>query len=116
MFTGFLVSAQEKSEIQVLEAAEFNRVISKDPNQFIDIRTPEEFEAGHIKGAENIDFLAEGFLSKIENLDRDQPLIIYCRTGNRSAKAASKLSELGFKKIIDLKGGYKAWEDFEKKE
>ena len=109
------VFAQEKPGIIVLEPAEYKQQIANDSVQFIDVRTPEEFEAGSIEGAENIDFLADDFLNKMDNLNKDEPVYIYCRSGNRSAKAAAKLSEMGFEQIIDLKGGYKAWKDFAEK-
>ena len=49
----------------------------------------------------------------MQKFDKDEPLYIYCRSGNRSSKAAAQLTEAGFKKIIDLKGGYKAWKNLE---
>ena len=109
------VFAQEKPGIIVLEPAEYKEQIANDSIQFIDVRTPEEFEAGSIEGAENIDFLADDFLKNMEKFDKEEPVYLYCRSGNRSAKASAKLSEMGFKKIIDLKGGYKAWKDFAEK-
>ena len=108
----FAVFAQEKPEIKVLEPAEYKKEISQESIQFIDVRTPEEFEAGSIEGAKNIDFLADDFLKKMEVLDKNGPVYIYCRSGNRSAKAAAQLTEMGFQQVIDLKGGYKAWQDF----
>ena len=49
------------------------------------------------------------FREKIQELDRDKPVYLYCRSGNRSGKASKIMDELGFKEIVDLKGGYKAW-------
>lgn len=112
---GTAVFAQENPGFTVLEPAEYERHITLDSIQFVDIRTPKEYEEGALKGAENIDFLAEDFFSNMEKFDREEPLYIYCRSGNRSARAAKKLSEMGFQNIIDLKGGYNAWQDFEKK-
>lgn len=109
------VFAQETPEIMVLEPADYKQVISKDSIQFIDVRTPEEYKAGSIEGAKNIDFLADDFLKNMEKFDKEEPVYLYCRSGNRSAKAAAQLSEMGFKQIIDLKGGYKAWKDFAEK-
>lgn len=104
---------QTSAHVEVLEPEEYKIRISEDPKQFIDIRTPEEFLDGHIEGAENIDFLADGFLFKMQKFDREEPVYIYCRSGNRSSKAAAQLSDMGFSKIIDLKGGYKAWTQIE---
>lgn len=101
--------AQETEGILVIPADEYKKEIKKKDIQLVDVRTPEEFKEGHIKGAKNIDFFSEDFMTQFETLDKTEPVYIYCRSGNRSAKAAKKLSEAGFKMIIDLQGGYKAW-------
>lgn len=77
--------------------------------QLIDVRTPKEFNEGHINKAKNIDFFDTNFLAKMSELNKDAPLYIYCRSGNRSGKAAAKLKELGFKEVYDLKGGVLDW-------
>lgn len=104
--------AQDSTAFVVIEPVEYKQQISEKV-QLIDVRTSEEFAEGHIEGADNIDFLAEGFLTKFKDYKKDEPLYIYCRSGNRSSKAAKKLSEAGFEKIIDLKGGFLAWKEFE---
>ncbi|WP_282783619.1 rhodanese-like domain-containing protein [Phaeodactylibacter xiamenensis] len=79
--------------------------------QLLDVRTPDEYNAGHIEGAELINFFDEDFVQQVESrFDKDEPLMLYCRSGNRSAKATAKLKAVGFKEIYDLKGGYKNWE------
>lgn len=105
--------AQNSGEVEVLRAKVYQKQVSSAPQQFVDVRTPQEYKEGHIKGAENIDFLKENFLSKMDKFDRNEPLYIYCRSGNRSSKAAAQLTDMGFKQIIDLDGGYKAWEKIE---
>ena len=100
--------AQEKSANAVIKAAEYKEQIQKEKTQLIDVRTPEEYADGHIEGAKNFDFYAEDFLFQFQEFDKEQPLYIYCRSGNRSGKASKKLSEMGFR-VIDLEGGYVAW-------
>lgn len=79
--------------------------------QLLDVRTPDEYNAGHIEGAELINFFDEDFVQQVESrFDKEEPLMLYCRSGNRSAKATAKLKAVGFKEIYDLKGGYKNWE------
>lgn len=79
--------------------------------QLLDVRTPKEYRAGHIEGAELINFFDSDFVERVEaNFDKSQPLLLYCRSGNRSAKATAKLKAAGFSEIYDLKGGYRAWE------
>ncbi len=84
--------------------------LADDPSvQLIDVRTPEEYDAGHIPGAANIDWLADGFLQKAQTgLDKTRPVLLYCRSGKRSAAASAKLSAAGFQ-VINLLGGYQAW-------
>jgi len=81
---------------------------SKDQT-IVDVRTPAEFNSGHIEGAVNIDFLGEKFSEQIEQLDRNEAVFIYCRSGNRSSKASAKMLDSGFKQVIDLQGGINNW-------
>lgn len=101
-----LTQAQQDTAIHILEVTTFKDSIAQPKVQLVDVRTPEEFEAGHIENALNIDFFSEHFSANFEKLDKDKPVYIYCKSGNRSGKAAIKLEELGFKKIYDLKGGF----------
>jgi len=76
----------------------------------LDIRTPQELaENGSIAGAINLDFYSADFESKIKEMDREAPVMLYCRSGGRSGEAAAMLKELGFKEVYDLNGGYNAW-------
>lgn len=101
-----LTQGQQDDHIQILEVITFKDSIAQPKVQLVDVRTPEEFEAGHIENALNIDFFSEQFNANFEKLDKDKPVYIYCKSGNRSGQAAIKLEELGFKKIYDLKGGF----------
>jgi len=97
-------------EIQVMDRDEYRKAISKGKVQLVDVRTKREFLSGHIKGAKNIDFFqVSAFESTFSKMKKDSPLYIYCQSGNRSRRAATKLVKLGFTKIYDLRGGYSAW-------
>ena len=101
--------SEKTSNVSVIAPVEFQE---KSLNQLIvDVRTPNEFNSGHIEGAMNIDFFSKDFLDQIANLDLDKSevLFVYCKGGVRSSKAASKIRGLGFKKIIDLEGGINNW-------
>jgi rhodanese-related sulfurtransferase len=76
----------------------------------IDVRTPEEYSAGHLENAVNIDFKAASFKEEISKLDKEKPYLVYCRTGGRSGQSVKIMEELGFKNIYDLKGGITAWQ------
>ena len=99
---------EKTSQIQMVSKEEMKDIIKSDHTQLIDVRTIKEFEAGHIKGAQNIVY-DEDFANKISQLDKQQPVAVYCHTGGRSAKCATILKEAGFEKIYDLEGGFEAW-------
>lgn len=86
-------------------------LVLKDQNQMrlLDVRTPKEFKTGHIAGAENFDFLSEGFSKSLETLDRNEPLAIYCKSGRRSGKSIAVFKRLGFQKVYNLEGGILNW-------
>ncbi|MCM5661672.1 rhodanese-like domain-containing protein [Galbibacter mesophilus] len=77
----------------------------------IDVRTPEEFSSGHLKNAQNIDYKSEDFAEKVSKLTRDKKVYVYCKAGGRSAKASKILDSLGFKDLVDLRGGFDEWEE-----
>lgn len=76
------------------------------PHLLLDVRTPEEFASGHIQGAVNIS--VETLRQRLNEVPREQPIIVYCRSGNRSAQAASILAQANYTDIHDL-GGINAW-------
>ena len=80
-------------------------------HQIIDVRTPEEFNEGHLKGAVNIDFYAKDFQEQINKLDKNVPAFVYCHSGGRSEKASELMFQSGFVTIYDLQGGYSTWEE-----
>ena len=111
------VNAQN-SKHQILDKATYQDSLVQPNVTLIDVRTSEEYESGHLDKAQNIDFLNEElFITEIEKFDKSQPIYIYCRSGNRSGKAATLMQELGFQNIYDLEGGYLNWtskSEFEK--
>ncbi|MGA9269101.1 MAG: rhodanese-like domain-containing protein [Lutimonas sp.] len=76
----------------------------------IDVRTPREFEQGHLENSVNINIADKSFKEEVEKLDRSQPVYVYCKVGGRSAKAAGILKEMGFEEVYDLEGGIRNWE------
>ena len=75
----------------------------------LDIRTPGEYNAGHITGARNIDFYAQSFAQEIHSLDREKTYLIYCRSGNRSGKSLPLFQKLGFRHAYHLETGINGW-------
>lgn len=96
---------------EVLPVDAYEAKLLENPGiQLVDVRTSKEYSNGHIKGARNIDFYSADFVQQLEKqLDKSQPVMLYCRTGKRSEKAARKMAELGFREVYDLQGGYMAW-------
>ena len=76
----------------------------------IDVRTPAEFKEGHLPNAVNIDWLSPDFNTSFDSIGKRKKIYVYCRSGKRSVKAASRLDSLGFIRVVNLKGGYKAYE------
>lgn len=97
-----LVSAQAGKEIQ-----------DNPPEDLVilDVRTPEEFAAGHLEGAILVDFFDEDFAEQLAELDPDVPYLLYCNSGNRSGQTIPLLDELGFTDVADVDGGIQAWVD-----
>lgn len=75
----------------------------------IDVRTPEEFASGHLPGATNIDVNGAAFDTQVKALDRASTYLVYCHSGNRSARATATMDDLGFTTVYDLRGGISAW-------
>ncbi|MGE4347319.1 MAG: rhodanese-like domain-containing protein [Flavobacteriaceae bacterium] len=112
LFTSlFLMSCkgQETEHFKILDSAQYEQVTSGNKVTVIDVRTPQEYQDGHIKDAQNINVQSTDFKAKMENFDKDKPIYIYCRSGARSAKAGKILEDMGFKEIYDLKGGILSW-------
>ena len=92
-----------------ISATEAQTLLDTDPTALlIDVRTPEEYASGHIPGA--ILLPVSEINDRKDDLpaDLDTPIIVYCRSGNRSAQAAQALVELGYAKVYDL-GGIGNW-------
>jgi rhodanese-related sulfurtransferase len=79
----------------------------------LDVRTPEETAEGHIEAAVFLDYYRSDFQTQIQKFPKDEPVYIYCRSGNRSRKAAQKLAALGFRDVYNIEGGFQAWKTAE---
>lgn len=97
-----LVSASEGAALQATPPSDL---------VILDVRTPEEYDEGHLDGAIMIDFYEEDFADQLAGLDPDVPYLLYCRSGNRSGQTAALMKELGFADVADVDGGVIAWGD-----
>ena len=103
--------AQEKEHFLIPEKV--NSEI--DHTRFIDVRTPEEYKEGSVPNAININVKDGFFKDNINELERNQPIVIFCQSGTRSAQAYTVFKELGFTNVREIKGGYEAWKAVQKK-
>ena len=100
----------QTNKFKTVEVKEFDKFISDTTVVLLDVRTPAEYAEGHIPGTDfNIDVL-EATYTKIatEKLPKDKPVALYCRSGNRSKKAAAILAEKGFE-VVELGSGFRGW-------
>ena len=74
----------------------------------IDVRTPEEYDGGHVEDAQLIDIQSSGFDDAIAQLDPDATYVVYCRSGNRSARVTAFLIQQGYD-AVNMAGGMYAW-------
>jgi rhodanese-related sulfurtransferase len=115
LFQSCASPAQEK-EVQSfpieLEVSEASELIAQGDLLLLDVRTPGEVSQGYIEGAQNINISTwEEFKAGVDKLDKTEPVMVYCRVGGRSHKAAVYLVESGFTQVYDIKGGILAWND-----
>lgn len=104
-----LFNCSSKEEVKEISTLELKELLANRNLQLVDVRTPEEIGQGSIKNAFFINYFDENFSEKAENvLNKNKPVYLYCRSGNRSKKAAKLLHEKGFE-VISVAGGYNQW-------
>lgn len=100
--------AQETATRQAISPVAYQQQFAESGAEhlLIDVRTPEEFASGHIEGAVNIP--VDALAGRLSEVPAGQPIVVYCRTGNRSATASQILADAGYTDIYDL-GGLQGW-------
>ena len=113
LFISFLFircQGQPSKTVQTIDVKAYAEKLKTTENpQLLDVRTPEEFSVEHIENATNVNWNSNDFVTKTSNLDKTKPVFVYCKVGGRSAQAANKLAEMGFKEIYNLEGGILKW-------
>ena len=105
--------APAAEEVKVVTPDEVEK-LAADKGQHVtvlDVRTPEEYEMGHIAGAVNVSYLDPEFARRIAAMDKTRTYIVHCAAGNRSARAVPQLQGAKFSSLLHMSGGYKAWVD-----
>lgn len=109
--TAPLAAGTRFSEVTVDQARELMRKHAGTADFVIlDVRTPEEFAEGHLAAAVNVNLMAPVFESRVGSLDRGKTYLVYCRTGNRSAKAIQVMERLGFRSVHHMFEGIIGWQ------
>ena len=101
-------SAPEQA-VTSLDADAFSARVGRDAAQLVDVRTAGEYAEGHIAGSRNLDWTSGQLESRIGELDKSKPVLLYCASGRRSAAARDYLQQQGFTEVVDLAGGINAW-------
>ena len=106
-------SGSDTASIELVSPAEAAQVIDDDPAGLVvlDIRTPEEFNEVRLAGSLNVDFYDADFADQLDTLDKNDPYVMYCRSGNRSSEAIKTMKELGFVEVYEIDGGIVNWYD-----
>lgn len=106
----FIISAFTPTELKIIYSKDVNKMMSgKTKYVLLDVRTPGEFNSGHIKGAINIDVNQNDVYSKIDKLDKKATYIVYCRTQNRSQVVGNYMINNGFKEVYKMQDGITGW-------
>ena len=99
------LSLHSQDEIKSINFDEYSSLSKSQDFLIIDVRTPEEYKINRIKNSININFYDEKFIDMFKNINDAKHVLIYCRSGRRSLEAVEILTEKGFSKLYNLKGG-----------
>ena len=104
-------AAEARAAFRDIGVREAKALLANPPEGLIilDVRTPQEFREGHLAGARNLDFFGAAFESEAGALPGDAPVLLYCRSGRRSAAAAEALAATGRGRILNMDGGIEGW-------
>lgn len=100
---------QQKNGVEKVPPAAFEKQLSEQKGQLIDVRTTREFESGHLAGATHMHIYDADFTKRVDSLHKDQTVYVYCKAGGRSSEAVELLKQKGFVHIVELEGGIDAW-------
>ena len=97
------------AEVKKVSLDEFEKMRGEQDVVVLDVRTPEEFERGHVPGATLINWRDRDFNEQVGKLDKSKKYVLHCQAGVRSANAARRMGELGFTQLYDFAGGWKVY-------
>ena len=104
----------QATKITYVFADQANALLAENKDLIVlDVRTPGEYQSGHIADAINIDFRGADFADNLKTLDPSKDYLIHCRSGGRSTKSLKTFEQLNFSSVIHLDGGIIAWNEAE---
>jgi rhodanese-related sulfurtransferase len=107
--TMFFINCDKNEEIKSISTVELKALLSKESIQLLDVRSPEEINEGFIDKTLFANYFDDNFYSIASSqLDKNRPVYIYCRSGNRSGKSAKILQDKGYE-VVNISGGYNQW-------
>jgi rhodanese-related sulfurtransferase len=110
LFCFFTFASYSQTDTTLLSPDAFEKAISVEKAQLIDVRTPEEYKKGHVKNSLLADWKKrDEFEASAKKLDPAKPVYLYCAAGARSHAAAGFLRSKGFKQVYELDGGINKW-------
>ncbi len=109
--SGGNTTAGDGQTFETIPATKAAAIIDDAPDGLVvlDVRTAQEFAEGHLPGAVNVDFYASDFADQLDQLDKDVPYVLYCRSGNRSGQTMPIMEQLGFREVHEIDGGIVSW-------
>ena len=112
-YASMCLASAEKAVVQTISPTHFKALLDRhrgDPDVvLLDVRTPKEFEDGHIQGALLLDYYSSDYVERLKALDREKTYLIYCRSGNRSGKSLAIFAKLGFRRAYHMAAGVIGW-------
>ena len=109
LFSTQFISAQDTTGLSI-QQAKFEKLMKKKNTYVVDVRTPEEYKSGFISNAVNYNVMdSVAFINTITSLDKNKKYLLYCKSGRRSGKALVMMKNMGFNKVLHLKGGVAEW-------
>lgn len=112
LFLVGMVTAGDGDHASVPVAEFESKMKAEKPGSYIllDVRKPDEYNAGHLKGARLINYYDEDFKEQLATLDKETKVYIYCRSGGRSGRTLDLMQDMGFRSVIDMAGGVLDWQ------
>ena len=95
--------------IEAVSPATFKQKMDTMEGTLLDVRTPKEYQEGHLIGATNMNFFDEDFKARLEALPKEKTYFVYCRSGGRSGKTREIMRQAGFQRVYDMSGGFSQW-------